>query len=73
MTESLHEKSIKRLDDAASSPKKVDVDNQAVEQHSLYEQIALDKYLSAKTASASPSGGWGGVRFAKRMPPSAIH
>lgn len=73
MTESLHEKSTKRLDEAASSPKKVEVDNQTVEQHSLYEQIALDKYLASKKNAETPSGGWGGVRFAKRMPPSAIH
>lgn len=73
MTESLHEKSTKRLDESASSPKKVEVDNQTVEQHSLYEQIALDKYLASKQNAETPTGGWGGVRFAKRMPPSAIH
>jgi hypothetical protein len=64
---------MKRLEESASSPKKVEVDNQTVEQHSLYEQIALDKYLAAKKNADTPSGGWGGVRFAKRMPPSAIH
>ena len=72
-TQSQRERSMKRLEESASSPKKVEVDNQTVEQHSLYEQIALDKYLSAKTASATPSGGWGAVRFSKRIPPSAIH
>lgn len=69
MTESLHEKSIKRLDEAASSPKKVEVDNQTVEQHSLYEQIALDKYLASKDASRRRGFG---IRVAKISPPSAI-
>ena len=32
----------------AKTPKKVEVDGQVVEQHSLQDQIALDKYLASK-------------------------
>lgn len=42
---------------SASGPKKVDIDGQVVEQHSLSDLIELDKYLSAKKAVKSRHGG----------------
>jgi len=40
-----------KLKQKADQPKSVDIDGQKVEQHSLNEQIALDRYLAAKEAA----------------------
>jgi hypothetical protein len=47
----------KNLESAAVNPKKVDIDGQVIESHSLSELIELDKYLSAKKAVKSRRGG----------------
>ena len=52
----------------ASGPAKAAGDAGSVEQHKLSEQIAADKYLSAKNAAAAKSRG---LRFNKLVPPSA--
>ena len=54
--------------DNAAGPVKVAGDAGSVEQHKLSEQIAADKYLSAKNAVAAKSRG---LRFNKLVPPSA--
>jgi len=38
------------LKDKADEPKRVTVDGRSVEQHSLSEQIELDRYLASKEA-----------------------
>lgn len=42
---------------AAVQPKKVDIDGQVVENHSLADLIELDKYLAAKKAVKSRRSG----------------
>ncbi len=41
----------------ASGPKSAEVDGQRVEQHSLPDQIAADKYLASKKAVKSRTSG----------------
>lgn len=41
----------KRLEDALSAPKKVEVDGKVVENHALSDVIALDRYLRSMKAS----------------------
>lgn len=53
----------------ADQPKKVRNGVGEVENHSLADQIALDKYLAAKTAVDNPRRG---VRFSRFVPPAAI-
>lgn len=38
------------LKDKANQPKSVEIDGQKVEQHSLKDQIAMDRYLASKLA-----------------------
>lgn len=55
--------------DNALAPKRVQVDGQTVEQHSIADQIAADKYAKSKEATAAGKGL--GVRYAKFVPPGA--
>ena len=38
------------LKDKGNQPKSVEIDGQKVEQHSLKDQIAMDRYLASKLA-----------------------
>ena len=61
------------LDDAiltnAQGPAKAAGDAGSVEQHKLSDQIAADRYLSAKEAARSKGRG---LRFNKFVPPGAV-
>jgi len=50
----------------ATGPAKVSGDAGSVEQHSLQDQIAADRYLSAKNAVCSK---YRGLKFNKLAPP----
>ena len=52
----------------AAGPRKASGDAGSVEQHSLQEQIAADKYLESKKASRSKGLG---VKLVKLSPPAA--
>lgn len=52
----------------ASGPAKVSGDSGSVEQHSLADQIAADKYLASKTAAATKRRG---LTLNKFVPPGA--
>jgi len=52
----------------AAGPAKVAGDAGSVEQHSLADQIAADRYLASKNAAKKPSRG---LRFNKLVPPGA--
>lgn len=51
-----------QLRKAMLQPKKVEVDNKKVEQHSLDEVIAMDRYVEAKKALGRRNCG---IRFSK--------
>ena len=57
------------LADKADQPRAVRNGVGSVEQHSLADQIALDKYLADKSAVANPRRG---ARFSRLVPPAAI-
>jgi hypothetical protein len=44
------------LKDKANQPKSVEIDGQKVEQHSLKDQIELDRYMASKKATRSGRG-----------------
>lgn len=46
----------------AQGPAKASVDGQTVEQHSIQDQIAADRYLASKAAAKTPRRG---LRFFK--------
>lgn len=52
----------------AAGPAKASGDSGSVEQHSLADQIAADRYLANKEAMRNPRRG---VRFSKMVPPGA--
>ena len=52
----------KQLANAMIQPKKVVIDDKTVEQHSLEEVIAMDRYVQAKQALKKRTLG---IRFAK--------
>ena len=54
--------------DNAQGPAKVTGDAGSIEQHSPSEQIAADRYLTAKEAAKSKRRG---LRFNKLVPPGA--
>lgn len=56
------------ISDNAKSPKKVEGDAGSVEQHSLADQIAADRYLASKKALNSKNRGF---RVTKMVPPGA--
>lgn len=53
------------IEQSAQAPAKVSGDAGAVEQHSLQDQIAADKYLASKAAQNAT--GIGGIKFVKLM------
>ena len=65
MAENLEEKIV----DNASGPAKVTSDGVSVEQHSLADQIAADKYLASKTATQRKGLG---IKFSKLSPSGTI-
>jgi hypothetical protein len=52
----------------AQAPRKADVDGMTVEQHSLPDQIAADRYLQSKKASRKKGLG---ISLKKLVPPSS--
>lgn len=52
----------------ASGPRRASGDSGEVEQHSLSEQIAADRYLAAKNAAKTKGMG---IRVGKMIPPGA--
>ena len=67
MTE--HEKITETIVKNASGPKSAEVDGQRVEQHTLTEQIAADKYLASKDAVKRRGSG---LKFSKMTPSGAV-
>ncbi|MEN6385150.1 MAG: hypothetical protein ABFD79_08105 [Phycisphaerales bacterium] len=53
----------------ANQPAKVTSDGISVEQHSLAEQIATDKYLASKTATQRKGLG---IKFSKLSPSGTV-
>ena len=56
------------IEENAKGPKKVTVDGQTVEQHSIKEQIEADNHTAAKTATSKSHFG---LRMTKLVPPGA--
>lgn len=54
------------IETSATGPKRASGDSGSVEQHSLLDQIAADKYLASKTASRSSGMGIKLTRIAPR-------
>ena len=67
MTE--HEKITETIIKNASGPKSAEVDGQRVEQHTLTEQIAADKYLASKDAVKRRGSG---LKFSKMTHSGAV-
>lgn len=58
-----------KLRDNAAAPRRVRIDGNEAEQHSLKDQIAHDKYDRSKQALAK---GKTGLRFFKLIPPGSV-
>ena len=56
------------LTDAATKPKRASVDGTSVDEHSLKDQIELDRYLRAKDAQANNKPGLGSIRIGRIAP-----
>ena len=54
------------IEDNASGPRRASGDSGSVEQHSLPDQIAADKYLSSRSASRTTGMG---IKISKISPP----
>ena len=67
MTE--HEKIAETIVKNAAGPKSAEVDGQHVEQHTLTEQIAADKYLASKDAVKRRGSG---LKFSKMCHSGAV-
>ena len=67
MTE--HEKMTETIVKNATGPKTAEVDGQRVEQHTLTEQIAADKYLASKDAVKRRGSG---LKFSKMTHSGAV-
>ena len=67
MTE--HEKITETIAKNAVGPKSAEVDGQRVEQHSLKDQIAADKYLASKKAVKHRGSG---LKFSKMTHSGAV-
>ena len=67
MTE--HDKITETIVKNASRPKSAEVDGQRVEQHTLTEQIAADKYLASKDAVKRRGSG---LKFSKMTHSGAV-
>lgn len=52
----------------AAGPAKASGDSMTVEQHSIQDQIAADRYLASKAAANKPHRG---MRFTRIVPPGA--
>jgi len=57
-----------QIRDNAAGPKKATGDSGSVEQHSLNDQIAADRYLASKKAARSRGLG---IRLTKLVPPGS--
>ena len=57
-----------QIRDNTAGPKKATGDSGSVEQHSLNDQIAADKYLASKKAARSRGLG---IRMSKLVPPGS--
>ena len=57
-----------QIRDNAAGPKKATGDSGSVEQHSLNDQIAADRYLASKKAAKSRGLG---IRLSKLVPPGS--
>ena len=57
-----------QIRDNAAGPKKATGDSGSVEQHSLNDQIAADRYLASKKAARSRGLG---IRMSKLVPPGS--
>lgn len=57
-----------QIRDNASGPKKATGDSGSVDQHSLNDQIAADRYLASKAAVRSKGLG---IRLSKLVPPGS--
>lgn len=57
------------IESTAKGPKRVRTDAGEVESQDIEQQIAADKYLSAKAAASTSSRG---LRFNKLIPPGTI-
>ena len=55
----------KTIEENAKGPKRASGDSGSVEQHSLSDQIAADKYLASKKAAQSKGMG---IRMSKLVP-----
>ena len=64
-----HEKITETIVKNASGPKSAEVDGQRVEQHSLKDQIAADKYLASKNAVKKRGSG---LKFSKMCHSGAV-
>ena len=56
------------IEENAKGPKRAKGDSGEIEQHSLTEQIEVDRYLASKRATRGKKAG---LRFAKLVPPGA--
>ena len=52
----------------AAGPAKASGDSVSIEQHSIQDQIAADRYLASKRAASKPHRG---MRFTRIVPPGA--
>ena len=64
-----HEKITETIVKNVSGPKSAEVDGQRVEQHTLTEQIAADKYLASKDAVKRRGSG---LKFSKMTHSGAV-
>ena len=58
----------KTIEESAKGPKRASGDSGSVEQHSLNDQIAADRYLASKKAARSRGLG---IRMSKLVPPGS--
>ncbi len=58
----------KTIEENAKGPKRASGDSGSVEQHSLNDQIAADRYLASKKAARSRGLG---IRMSKLVPPGS--
>ena len=59
----------KTIADNAAGPSKASGDGTSIEQHTLADQIAADKYLASKRAGRNPARS---LKRAKIVPPGAV-
>lgn len=59
------------LDSTTQKPQTVSVDGRSVTQHSLPDQLELDRYLAEKAAMTAGNTARYGLRFCRIKPPGA--